>query len=529
MSDLTVWENGAINVVLPVAFLTVFVIFLNLYDKYSKDSHLRIADKKHTWRPVNIDRQSFRCSVCEVLMVTIEGVYCDSCGFCVDTHCLRKVAGRFKCKEISIESDGPMRHRWIKGNLPDSCSCDVCSGECSDDMRCIWCHRTVHDRCLHFLGEVCDFGMLRQVVVPPNHVHIGRKKSRVQSGLQLHAISDPGIATWMPLFVIGNPASGSRVGEKILSGFRFFLNPLQVSELSPKTLDRLAYILSLMPVSSTPNILVAGGDGSVASVLTALYQNRQNIKCAFRVGIVPLGTGNDLSRILGWGKEEPQPFSPVDLLNKVVTATPIQLDRWEVKVGKIRHLGIERRPNVCYMYNYMSVGVDARVTLDFHRARSSALYLGGRLINKALYLAFGTQQVVDRKCTGLEKEIQVELDGLVVELPELEAVVLLNIPSWGAGCNLWQLKESDEEISEQSVSDGKIELAGIYSSFHMAQLQVGLSTPYRIGQASSIRIALKKKLPMQIDGEPWMQPPGVIEVNRGGQVTLLAADSHSDQ
>ena len=36
-----------------------------------------------------------------------------------------------------------------------------------------------------------------------------------------------------------------------------------------------------------------------------------------------------------------------------------------------------------FMYNYLSVGVDAQVTLDFHRARESPFYIiSSRLINK---------------------------------------------------------------------------------------------------------------------------------------------------
>lgn len=30
---------------------------------------------------------------------------------------------------------------------------------------------------------------------------------------------------------------------------------------------------------------------------------------------------------------------------------------------------------------------------------------------------------------------------------------------------------------------------------------------------------------MQIDGEPWLQPGGVIELRAGGQVTLLEAET----
>lgn len=44
------------------------------------------------------------------------------------------------------------------------------------------------------------------------------------------------------------------------------------------------------------------------------------------------------------------------------------------------------------------------------------------------------------------------------------------------------------ELPEQSFSDKKLEVVAVYSSFHMAQLQVGLSTPHYIGQASSVKV-----------------------------------------
>lgn len=109
---------------------------------------------------------------------------------------------------------------------------------------------------------------------------------------------------------------------------------------------------------------------------------------------------------------------------------------------------------ISYMYNYISVGVDAQVALDFHKARSSRFYLfGSRIFNKVknkhhtmhyymaifqlLYLGFGTQQVVTADCRNLEQRLDLFLDGRKVVLPQLESIVILNISSWGAGVDLW--------------------------------------------------------------------------------------------
>lgn len=56
-------------------------------------------------------------------------------------------------------------------------------------------------------------------------------------------------------------------------------------------------------------------------------------------------------------------------------------------------------------------------------------------------------------------------------------------------------EESDNEgqdnvWGEQKIDDGLVEVAAIYSSFHIAQLQVGLSRSHRIGQARQVKVSL---------------------------------------
>lgn len=73
----------------------------------------------------------------------------------------------------------------------------------------------------------------------------------------------------------------------------------------------------------------------------------------------------------------------------------------------------------------------------------------------------------------------------------------------------------------QSISDGILEVMGIVSSFHMAQLQVGLNKPIRLGQAKMVRIVLKDTFPVQADGEPWIQHPCELNVSSQGQANML--------
>lgn len=84
--------------------------------------------------------------------------------------------------------------------------------------------------------------------------------------------------------------------------------------------------------------------------------------------------------------------------------------------------------------------------------------------------------------------------------------------------------DGDDSL-ESSISDGKIEVIGIVSSFHMAQLQVGLNKPIRLGQARSVRIRVKESFPVQADGEPWIQAPSEVNISCNGQAKMLQCSS----
>ena len=142
--------------------------------------------------------------------------------------------------------------------------------------------------------------------------------------------------------------------------------------------------------------------------------------------------------------------------------------------------------------------------------------------------------------------LELHMDGVVQELPNIESVVVLNIPCWGAGVRPWELGQGHEEFSPPSYNDGKLEVFCVYSSFHIAQMQVllyilifkekvqlllilccvnflkvGLSEPHRIGQASEVKLVLKGKAPMQTDGEPWIQTPAEILIKHHKTVPIL--------
>ena len=62
------------------------------------------------------------------------------------------------------------------------------------------------------------------------------------------------------------------------------------------------------------------------------------------------------------------------------------------------------------------------------------------------------------------------------------------------------------------------QVCGVHGSWHLGQLQIGLSRPIKLAQCRSARITLLEAIPVQMDGEPWRQPPATLDVSLHGQV-----------
>lgn len=137
-------------------------------------------------------------------------------------------------------------------------------------------------------------------------------------------------------------------------------------------------------------------------------------------------------------------------------------------------------------------------------------------------MSYGTKDLLERKCKNLNEKITLEMDGKLIELPELESIIVLNIPSWGGGVDIWNLGNGGPK---QVINDKKIEVLGVYSTFHIGQLMIGLSEPVRFGQAKEVRIKLKERLPIQVDGEPWLQFPTTITLKWNSWAKMLTTRS----
>ncbi|XP_062121419.1 diacylglycerol kinase eta isoform X8 [Drosophila sulfurigaster albostrigata] len=302
-------------------------------DSFLIDQH-DILSNHHHWYATSHARPTY-CNVCRDALsgVTSHGLSCEVCKCKVHKRCAAKAIANCKWttlatvgKDIIEQPDGSiiMPHQWMEGNLPVSAVCAVCKKTCGSvlrlqDWRCLWCRDTVHVACRPQMAIACPIGPAKLSVVPPTSVH------SISTDDAWDVVSPKG--NFSPLLVFVNSKSGDNQGVKFLRRFKQLLNPAQVFDListGPSLGLRLFRHFEIF------RILVCSGDGSVGWVLSEIDRFNMHKQC--QVAVMPLGTGNDLARVLGWGSSCDDDTHLPQILERYESASTKMLDRWSIMV-----------------------------------------------------------------------------------------------------------------------------------------------------------------------------------------------------
>ncbi|XP_055633713.1 diacylglycerol kinase eta isoform X2 [Toxorhynchites rutilus septentrionalis] len=300
----------------------------------------------HHWLSTSHARPTY-CNVCRDALygVTSHGLSCDLCKFKAHKRCAAKSISNCKWttlasvgKDIIEDVDGNivMPHQWMEGNLQVSAKCMVCDKTCGSvlrlqDWRCLWCRSTVHTACRPQAQVACPMGPLRVSIVPPTSLHsIGIDDA--------WDVCKPN-CSFSPLLVLVNSKSGENKGNNFLKRFKQLLNPAQVFDIMN---NGPGIGLRLFRHFDPFRILICSGDGSVGWVLREIDHLNMHKQC--QIAVLPLGTGNDLARVLGWGGSCDDEAHLPQLLERYEQASTKMLDRWSVMVYERGPIGIVEPP-----------------------------------------------------------------------------------------------------------------------------------------------------------------------------------------
>lgn len=240
----------------------------------------------------------------------------------------------------------------------------------------------------------------------------------------------------------------------------------------------------------------------------------------------------------------------------------------------------------CVMNSYFGIGIDAKITLDFHmkreehpekcrsRARNYMWYgvLGSKewlQVSRTYYYFFFNYLVLSlwhnprvttellsicffrfelqKTYKNLEQRVLLECDGTRIPLPSLQGIVVLNIPrysnrfdcfpffketnqmnclnfsSFMGGTNFWGGNKEDDCFIAPSFDDRVLEVVAVFGSVQMAASRIINLQHHRIAQCHSVKITIlgDEGVPVQVDGEAWLQPPGLIRIVHKNRMQML--------
>mmetsp|Transcript_16169 Transcript_16169/g.63046 ORF Transcript_16169/g.63046 Transcript_16169/m.63046 type:complete len:581 (-) Transcript_16169:57-1799(-) len=473
------------------------------------DEEAYFTSAGHVFHKSTFNSPTYCTACCSFIWgIRKQGSSCQVCCAPVHDRCrdnLKMACYEARYVEVSGKEVVTFEHHWLPGNLQLATSnrCIVCSKGCKNSMsksfHCARCKRAVHAKCKD-----------DAVVCTP----------RLRQLLFCSTLMSRDFADYTPLLVYVNTKSGGQQGFQVLRRMRRFLTHVQVVDMFGET--PVGPSTTLLRYAAVPNlrILVCGGDGTAGWVLGEMDKIEAFRQANPPLAVLPLGTGNDLARVLGWGGGyEGEHVGPI--LERIERASSVKLDRWKVKITQHASGKVEE----FVFNNYFSIGIDAKIALKFHNLRQSTPDLfKSRLVNKGVYGGFGIQNAVSKAETMKDLNVQVVVDQEPAEFDTgLEGIVFLNIQSYAGGTDLWgKVSESDEKRRPGRMDDGSLEVVGLRGVTHMLGMQAGLVGGERITQGSEI-VLTGAAMDVQVDGEPMHVEECTITVTYFNSVDMLLA------
>lgn len=287
-----------------------------------------------------------------------------------------------------------------------------------------------------------------------------------------------------------NPISGGGQGKEVADALPDVMSSMGFDDNSwtwqyTKIENQKRQIVSLL--SSSEKLIAVGGDGTMSDVIHRMSDKYgKNIE----LGLVPLGTGNDLARVLNIYDAYVN-RGLLYLVRKLITAKAIDFDLWKIN-------------DTHTMASYFSVGSDAKAVQDFNSVRKKGkMITSSSLGNKLYYVKYAAKNFFYSLEPGSMVEFQDKKDQWhSKDVSGFSSVIVANVPSFASGQNLFQNTKLDDGLLELVFIRNPYEYAGALATANANLVgDIYKKSFAHSYHAKCVKMKFKNPAPYQIDGE----------------------------
>jgi len=297
-------------------------------------------------------------------------------------------------------------------------------------------------------------------------------------------------------FVI-NPKSGAEQGEALVRALTEFSQKLEY-ESTVIVLSESVRAAVAVHREKYDMVLVAGGDGTIQSLLPTLLNTKTVL------GILPLGTGNDLAKEI----DHYQRLTP----KNITSAAQSLLSREAIDLSVWNYRGNEIEGLFC---NYISFGFDGVVTSKFERARegrNDRPTRFRRIRNRFTYLFAGLWELGYL----LPSNITAKKGEEIIQCDNTKSLIITNLCSYtGMGWITSIANATDDKIE-------LIKMQAISDYLLILPRRFGLNIRDKAISSSNWEVNFGGSLvPFQVDGDYKGMIDGQVLINKAGSIRVV--------
>lgn len=234
-------------------------------------------------------------------------------------------------------------------------------------------------------------------------------------------------------------------------------------------------------------VCALGGDGVIHEVVNGLMRIPRAERPA--LALVPIGSGNDYARTLGYANWEGRDFSFL-----------LALERAEVDVGRVMHEG-----GVAYFAETCAFGLDAAIGLGVEELKPAVPVTGAALYAASGLKAFGRDYRMYPATVAFD-------DEPVQRLSPLMFAMQIG-PTYGSGFRVCPDADPADGLLDVCYAEGSFPRAAALAVFLAVKggHHTGIKR-MRLRRARRVALTLEGTYPVQVDGERLSAQSMVVDV-----------------